>query len=209
VLSESARGPPCSEIAADPCSRIAAGSCADNVAANSCPAASPHPLARCDLKPASVSPATRGRLRIPVRSDVRADPPLVCTQQSVTIPPEAGAKFRQDLLFGSPERDAVYSTLRNSVEGFNGYVKDGAHEALDDPERRRLRGVAAQSVLVAFLLFGANLRKIAAFLAEEAAVASGAVRRLPRRRRTKSIETWKPGSAGIGTNSGPDPPPTG
>ena len=171
-----------------------------------CPAAKPHPVARCDLKPASLSLATRGKLRIPLHPDVHGNPPPICTQQSLTVPPEAGAKFRQDLLFGSPDWHAVYGTLRNAVEGFNGFVKDGAHEALDDPERRRLRGVAAQSVLVAFLLFGANLRKIAAFLAEEAAVASGTVRRMPRRRRTRSIETWQPESGGIALSSGPDPP---
>ena len=44
----------------------------------------------------------------------------------------------------------MYATLRNSNEGMNGFIKDGAREAIDDPERRRIRGVAAQSVLVVF-----------------------------------------------------------
>jgi hypothetical protein len=171
-----------------------------------CPAAS-YAIARCELKPTSLTlTTTRGKLRIPVRSDVRADPPPACTQTSLTIPPEAGAKFSQELLFGSPEWEAVYATLRNSVEGFNGFVKDGSREALDDPERRRLRGVAAQSVLVAFLLFAANLRKIGVFVAEKAAIAAGTMRRLPRRRRTRSLETWRPKSPSIAPNSGPDPP---
>jgi hypothetical protein len=125
----------------------------------------------------------------------------------VTIPPDAGAKFHQDLLFGSPEWHSVYSTLRNSIEGFNGYVKDGAHEALDDPERRRLRGIAAQSVLVAFLLLGANLRKINAFLREARAVEAGTVRRLPRRRQSKPLDTWRPAAA-TGHPRSPDPPLT-
>ena len=42
----------------------------------------------------------------------------------------------------------------------NGFIKDGAREAIDDAERRRIRGVAAQSVLVAFQLLAANIRKI-------------------------------------------------
>ena len=46
----------------------------------------------------------------------------------------------------------------------NGFIKDGAREAVDDPERRRIRGVAAQSVLVAFQLLAANIRKIDQFL---------------------------------------------
>lgn len=124
----------------------------------------------------------------------------------MTIPPDAGAKFHQDLLFGSPEWHSVYSTLRNSIEGFNGFVKDGAHEALDDSERRRLRGVAAQSVLVAFLLFAANLRKIDAFVREVAAVEAGTVRRLPRRRQTQALDAWRPRVPVDESTSSPDPP---
>jgi hypothetical protein len=67
--------------------------------------------------------------------------PKVCTQQSVTVPPEAGAKYVQELPHESPEWHAMYATLRNSNEGMNGFIKDGAREAVDDPERRRIRGV--------------------------------------------------------------------
>jgi hypothetical protein len=62
-------------------------------------------------------------------------------------------------------------------------VKDGAREALDDPERRRVRGVAAQSVFVALLPAAPNLRKIATFVQEQAAIEAGTLRRFPRRRR--------------------------
>lgn len=120
-----------------------------------CPAANPWPLVRCELKPTPVRPENRGRLRIAVRADVKANPPPSCSQQSVTIPPETGGKYRQSLLFGSSEWQSTYATLRNTNEGFNGYVKDPAHEALDDAGRRRLNGVAGQSILTA------NVRKIA------------------------------------------------
>ena len=96
-----------------------------------CPAANQWLLARCDLKPASVSDATQGRLRILLSAQLTASPPPSCTQQSVTIAPEAGAKHHQELLFQSAEWHTTYSLLRNTNEGMNGYVKDPAHEALD------------------------------------------------------------------------------
>jgi hypothetical protein len=45
------------------------------------------------------------------------------------------------------------------------------------PERRRVRGVAVQSVFVALLLAAANLRKIATFVQEQAAIEAGTLRR--------------------------------
>jgi hypothetical protein len=171
-----------------------------------CPASNPKPVSRCDLKPESVRPETRGRLRVNVRPEVEQHPPSICSQQSLTLPPEAGAKFAQDPLYGSEEWHATYSTLRNSIEGFNGYVKDGAREALDDSERRRVRGVAAERVFVALLLAAANLRKIATFIQEQAAIEAGTLRRLPRRRITKALGEWLPEAPKVESGSDPDPP---
>jgi len=150
-------------------------------------------VARCDLKPASVGPKTQGCLRIPVTAAVTDHPPTICTQQSITVPPEAGAKFAQPLLYGSDEWQASYATLRSTNEGMNGYLKDGARKALGDPQRRRIRGVAAQSVFVSLLLCAANLRKIDGFFIQAAVEAAGTVRRRPRRRRTRAIDEWLPG----------------
>jgi hypothetical protein len=175
-----------------------------------CPASNPNPVVRCELKPKSEGPSTRGRPRIAVTDALATHPPKICAQQSITVPPEVGAKFAQTLLHESEEWHAVYGTLRNSVEGMNAFIKDGAREAVDDPERRRIRGVAPQSVFMAFLLCAANLRKIESFLAEEEAQASGSLRRLPSRRTTRSIGEFVPGSSGVATRAipapGPDPP---
>ena len=170
-----------------------------------CPAANPWPLARCDLKPASTTRDNRGRLHIPVAPDVAASPPQSCTQQSVTIPPEAGAKFHQELLYGSAEWQTAYNSLRNTNEGMNGYLKDSAHENLDNPDRRRIHGVAAQTLLVAFLVVAANVRKIRTFLYAGRVGKSNNGKR-PRRRVTKPINTWRPKSSTVSTTGDPDPP---
>ena len=179
-----------------------------------CPASQPAPTVRCANKPASEGGDGKARLRIPVTDALALHPPKICSQQSVTLPPEAGAKFAQELPHETPEWHAVYATLRNSVEGMNGFIKDGAHEAVDDPERRRIRGLAAQSVLLSFQLFAANLRKIEEFLKARAKAIKGKVRRLPPRRRTKSLASWAPTtSTAVGATTGdatddPDPPLT-
>ena len=167
-----------------------------------CPASDGCLAARCENKPESMRSPKSVPLRIELKPDLRSNPPKICTQQSVMIGPEVGAKFAQSLHYGSPEWKAAYGQ-RNAVEGMNGYVKDGAHEALADPMRRRIRGVAAQSVLSAFILFAANIRKIDAFLKTEAAIEAGAVTRLIRRREGRSLQDFRPGS---GFGNGPAQP---
>ena len=76
----------------------------------------------------------------------------MCVQQSVTLPPELGAKFAQPYAHGSEEWQSHYAAIRSANEGMHGSMKDGAKEGVADAGRRRIRGVAAQSVLVAFQL---------------------------------------------------------
>lgn len=168
-----------------------------------CPAAGPSPLVRCELKPRSISRKTQGKLRIMPNESFRSLPPPCCTQQSITIPPDAGAKFAQELAYGSPEWKATYNKVRNANEGYNGYVKDD--ESLDLPRRRRVHGVAAQTVFAAFLHLAANIRKIRAFL-ERIAEEAGKLRRLPRRRKTKPLSDWSPDVHSVAPGSDPDPP---
>ena len=161
-----------------------------------CPASNPAPVARCDLKPDSVRPSTQGRLRIPVTAAVTDHPPPICTQQSVTVPPEAGAKFAQPLLHGSDEWQAAYATLRSTNEGMNGFLKDGAREALGDPERRRIRGVAAQSVFVALLLCAANLAR-----------STGSSSKQPPRPQAQSVGGPAGAGPGLSTSGSPNSHP--
>src|SRR5207244_4289060 len=123
-----------------------------------------HPGLMCPLREPSLSPRD-GRPKV---LQPPQDPPKLCHQTAITIAPDVGARYRQDLPYGSPAWQKTYATLRNTIEGLNGYVKDPAHEALAQPARRRVRGIAAQSVFTALLLTAANIRKIRAWRAQAA-----------------------------------------
>ena len=99
--------------------------------------------------------------RNPDRAPRPASAPRICTQTAITIAPDIGARYRQDLPYASPGWHKTYATLRNTIEGLNGYAKDPAHQALAQPARRRVRGIAAQSIFTALLLMAANIRKMA------------------------------------------------
>jgi hypothetical protein len=127
-----------------------------------CPAAGGSATVFCPLKPPVGNVAGRSRISI-----APSHPDKICTNRSsVSFPPTAGAKYGQSLHFGSPEWHAIYATTRNTIEGFNGYVKDANHDALDQPGRRRVRGQTAQHLFTAILVMSANLRKINTFLRE-------------------------------------------
>jgi hypothetical protein len=150
-----------------------------------CPAQGQHPHLYCPLRPQANALG-----QVPVLSPPSA-PPKVCTQSAVTIAPDIGARHRQDLAFGSEEWASTYAAYRNTIEGWNGYVKDSAHEGLGEPGRRRVRGIAAQSIFVTLLLMAANFRKVAAFrqMAAEGRAANVAERA---RRRRVSLSDYSP-----------------
>ena len=144
----------------------------------SCPATGHHPGLMCPLRQASLSPRD-GRPKV---LQPPPEPPRICTQTAITIAPDVGARYRQDLPYGSPAWHKRYATLRNTIEGLNCYAKDPAHQALAQPARRRVRGIAAQSLFTALLLIAANIRKIRAWRAMTADDKARITRRARRRR---------------------------
>jgi hypothetical protein len=150
---------------------------ADGYQRLSCPATGHHPGLMCPLREPSLSPRD-GRAKVLAPP---ADPPKLCTQTAITIGPHAGARYRQDLPYGTPAWHARYATLRNTIEGLNGYAKDTAHQALGQPGRRRVRGIAAQSLFTALLLAAANIRKIRAWRALTAGDKTATAQRARRR----------------------------
>ena len=151
---------------------------ADGYQRLSCPAAGTRPRLICPLRQASRSPRD-GRAKV---LQPPPEPPRICRQTAITIAPDTGARYRQDLPYGTPAWHARYATLRNTIEGLNGLIKDPAHEALAQPARRRVRGIAAQSVFTALLLMAANIRKVRAWRALTARDKARITRRARRRR---------------------------
>jgi hypothetical protein len=159
---------------------------ADGYQRLSCPATGHHPRLICPLRQDSLTPRD-GRARV---FQPPPEPPRICTQTAITIAPDIGARYRQDLPYGSPAWHRSYATLRNTIEGLNGLIKDPAHEALAQPARRRVRGIAAQSIFTALLLMAANIRKIRAW---RALTARDKARITPRaRRRRSSLRDYLP-----------------
>jgi len=151
---------------------------ADGYQRLSCPALGTHPRLICPLRDASLSPRD-GRPKVLQPPE---EPPKICRQTAITLAPDVGARYRQDLPYGSPAWHARYATLRNTIEGLNGYAKDPAHQALAQPGRRRVRGIAACSLFTALLLTAANIRKIRAWRALTGSDQAGPARRARRRR---------------------------
>ncbi len=128
-----------------------------------CPAAGASATVACPLKR-----QTKDRFGLTHLAAVPVSPSKICTNRSsVSFPPTAGAKYAQTLPYGSPEWHAMYASARNTIEGFNGYVKDANYGALDQPGRRRMVGYSAQYLLATLSVAAANVRKVHTFLAEE------------------------------------------
>ena len=151
---------------------------ADGYQRLTCPALGHHPGLTCPLRHASLTPRD-GRPKV---LQPPQEPPGLCRQTAITIAPDIGARYRQDLPYGSPAWHKTYATLRNTIEGLNGYAKDPAHQALAQPARRRVRGIAACSLFTALLLMAANIRKIRAWRALTARDKDRITRRARRRR---------------------------
>ncbi|WP_432000179.1 hypothetical protein [Streptomyces sioyaensis] len=75
---------------------------------------------------------------------------------------DVGIRFWQELDHGLAPWVHHYFRLRNRVEHFNSYAKD--HEAIERSRTRRIRGIAAQTLLLSFQIAHANHRKLTTWL---------------------------------------------
>jgi len=125
-----------------------------------CPALNPGATVRCPLRKDQSSWADQGLTAIK-EQDLPAEPGPVCTNKaSVTIPVEAGAKYAQAVPFQSARWQDVYHTPRNTIEGRNKWLKKSDAGAIAAPERRQMRGMAAQTLFIAMMVAADNLRVV-------------------------------------------------
>ena len=83
-----------------------------------------YPGRQCARPPRADLPAAPG-LALTTRRGAKvlqppAEPPKICRQTAITIAPDIGARYRQDLPYGCPAWHKTYATLRNTIEGLNG-----------------------------------------------------------------------------------------
>lgn len=97
-----------------------------------------------------------------------------CRLNTITVGPEAGAKQWQALEYGGPEWQKICS------------------EGIEAAGSRRIRGIAAQTILLAFQLAHANRRKIAKWLETLALGGERPRRRTHHRRKIKKRGAWTP-----------------
>ncbi|MFC1407591.1 MULTISPECIES: hypothetical protein [Streptacidiphilus] len=146
--------------------------------------------AQCPLKPHTMGRGIHLPLvdPEPIPTGVRK----ICRQRSITVPPESGANLWQPLEYGGIDWQRVYFRLRNSIEGGNGHAKDLLNEDIESAGTRRIRGIAAQGILLAFQLAHANLRKLANWAAAVALNDERPHQRPSRHRQTKDLGSWTP-----------------
>lgn len=93
-----------------------------------------------------------------------------------------------------PEPSPVGSASAASAPspGYNGHAKNPLAEGIEAAGSRRIRGIAAQTILLAFHLAHANRRRIKKWLETLALGGERALRRTHHRRKIKEPGTWTP-----------------
>ncbi|WP_281653369.1 hypothetical protein [Microbacterium aurum] len=116
--------------------------------------------------------------------------PQVCDQQTITVPPSAGAKYEQEYPYQSQRWAEQYTPGRQSVESMNSSLKHGAHLPIDDPQKRPRRGWIGQFISLVTMVVATNTRKIIAWLIDQIGVSSISTAPVARTRRRDLTHGW-------------------
>lgn len=185
----------------------------DGAARVMCPAAGPNPTVACPLRESKAAPDKVFGLWPISKKDLPSQDHRgpVCSNAGGTVtvqPNELFPRYHQDMQFGTREWGELFGVARQSIESMNYQLKNASKGNARAGERRRVRGLAAQTLFVAALAVGVNLRKIEMWLAAEPPVLDSRERGRPleRRRDRRRDSTY-----GVGLrkyrNIPPDAPP--
>jgi hypothetical protein len=145
-------------------------------------------------------PATRGKLRCPLRAESMGldhtrpgvisppeHPPTCCAQQTITVPPQVNAKTAQKHDYPSPSHRRSYAR-RSAAERAYATVKDPAS---NDISRGwcRLTGLAPIALFAATVIVARNLRVADAFAARQAEEERRAAKGMAPKRRRRRRQT--------------------
>lgn len=166
---------------------------ADGYARYSCPALGKDPSVKCKLRlddmrrEALDRPIPMAPLLLSIKNE-----PLqpICTQKSITIPLDAGAKYLQEYPYKSEAWQRYYTQGRQTVESINASLKKGAFLPIDDSELCPRRGWAAQLVSVTMSIVSTNIRLIASWAKKQER--DEKISALPSRRvrRRRAVTGW-------------------
>jgi hypothetical protein len=144
-------------------------------------------------------PGVMGKVRCPLREPSMAlansrpeifavpeHPPICCTQQSVTVPPQVNAKTRQRHDYPSAAHRASYGR-RSGAERSNSRLKDPAGINIDQKGWCKLMGVVPLTLFLASACVVVNFDLLDAFEAHQLRQAVTAPPLRPRRRRRKTL----------------------
>ncbi|MFF3327625.1 hypothetical protein [Streptomyces sp. NPDC002889] len=116
-----------------------------------------------------------------------AGPLKVCRQRSITLAPAAGAKHWQALEYGDEEWRKVYFRLRTASRASTASRRTLSPKTVESADSRRIRGIAAQTILLVYQLAHANRRKIKKWVETLALNGERPRKRTHHRRRTKPL----------------------
>ncbi|WP_150460420.1 hypothetical protein [Nesterenkonia ebinurensis] len=139
-----------------------------------CPASGPNPTVDCPLRPRDLEAETGKQLTLlPIMpKNVPAEHTRggLCTNaggtQIIRGPIYDREAMDPRIQYGTGEWHSWYSHARNTIESLNASAKNGAGSALANPDRRRVRGVAANYLFAALALIATNMRKTERYMAQ-------------------------------------------
>ncbi|WP_066517155.1 hypothetical protein [Curtobacterium ammoniigenes] len=124
-----------------------------------CPALGPSATVRCALRQPHPKAAAKDDLPMVYKSRIPKRPPLVCCQDSITIPDTDNEKLRGQLYpYGTVKHTSVYRADRASSESINDAIANNF--TISTSPNRPMRGLAANQFAWTMLVVATNLKKI-------------------------------------------------